>query len=84
MPEKKSGSYKEDMEITIVWKAIDEITTTEEICEALQKESNFIVLQESTEKMLRKAYGGTQIDIFSLLRRRDALLNACTNANGRP
>ncbi|CAD7078607.1 unnamed protein product [Hermetia illucens] len=53
-------------EITIICKDIDEITTKEEVREALEKQFDLAGLQESVVKTLRKAYRGTQTAIISL------------------
>lgn len=52
--------------MTIVSKDIDEITTKEEVCEALEKRSELVGLQESAVNTARKVCGGTQTAIISL------------------
>lgn len=52
--------------MTIVCKDIDEITTKEEVCEALEQQSELVGLQESAAKTARKVSDGTQTAIVSL------------------
>lgn len=44
---------------TVICTDIDEITSKEEVCEALDKRFGFIGLQESVVTTLKKCYGGT-------------------------
>ncbi len=52
--------------VTIMCKDLDEVTTPEEICEALQKECGIQNLGKTNIKSMRKTRSGTQIAIICL------------------
>lgn len=53
-------------EINVVCRDMDEVTTKEEVLEALKKQLEISSLPESAIRSLREAYGGTQTAVISL------------------
>lgn len=53
-------------EISIVCRDMDEVTTKEEVLEALKKQLDINSLPESAIRSMRAAYGGTQTAVISL------------------
>lgn len=53
-------------EINVVCKDMDEVTTKQEVLEALKKQLEITSLQESAIRSMREAYGGTQTAVISL------------------